>query len=127
MYGKIVWSWRPKIWRQARGDVAANRRAHRQPRSEGAIVQRSPGEHDISRSNHRAGKAGMFPVALWLFPPVLHTEPTPCAQAAMGASRLPVFPAPFSIGRATPAQLGRHEPREREGVSAIEMKAIKLK
>jgi len=35
------------------------------PQGDGAIVQRSRGERDISRSNHCAGKAGMSPVALF--------------------------------------------------------------
>ena len=35
------------------------------PQGDGAIVQRSRGEHAISRSNHCAGKAGMSPVALF--------------------------------------------------------------
>ncbi len=92
-YGKIAWSWRPKL---APSPAVVRSAQPGQPhqRSAGRRWQQSSshrGDRGISRQTIRAGKAGMSRL-----PPGFSCafERKPAAQEVMGASRRPVFPAP---------------------------------
>jgi hypothetical protein len=57
------------------------------PRGDGG-KSRSPGRARISRSNHRAGKAGYSWLSLWFCRVLI------CCTRAMGTGRCPAFPVP---------------------------------
>ena len=94
------------------------------PQGDGAIVQRSRGEHDISRQTTAQGRPGCL--RLPCSPLCRSTRSLPLAWRSTGANRLPAFPAPsFHRGQGDQAKLGRDEPRGREGVSADKLRAGK--
>jgi len=68
------------------------------PQGDGAIVQRSRGEHDISRSNHCAGKAGMSPVAL--FSAMQQHTQSALGMAVHGSQPAPGLPCALVQSRA---------------------------
>ena len=97
---------------KACGDVAARpgaRISHLQ--GAGAIVHRSPGRARHKPSNHCAGKAGMSRLPCM---PLCICLRAICAQRTAGASRRPVFPAPFPTK-------GR---REKQGSGVMRREAV---
>src|SRR5438270_12983006 len=63
----------------------------------------APGRTRSSRSNYRAGNAGMSRLNLWYLPPAFFS------QAGHGCGQRPAFPAPSVLKRAPPiAKLGRN-------------------
>jgi len=87
------------------------------PQGDGAIVQRSRGEYDISRSNHCAGKAGMSPVALFSAMQQ-HTQPA-LGIAVHGSQPAPGLPCALVQSRARPRSKSSGEMR-RENAKACQ-------
>ncbi|MCS3758799.1 hypothetical protein GGE24_002625 [Bradyrhizobium centrosematis] len=89
------------------------------PQGDGAIVQRSRGERDISRSNHCAGKAGMSPVAL--FSAMQQHTQSAFGMAVHGSQPAPGLPCALvrSRARQRSQKLGRDAPRGRGPMSVV--------
>ncbi len=95
--GQAVWSRHPDAGVLVGDDV-----------DDGGKQARSPGRARSSRSNHRAGKAGLFPAE-----PVV---PAPCTlfrTGAAGASRHSAFPAPSQLMRTLTCSRARANPAAR--------------
>jgi hypothetical protein len=101
-HGQAVWSWHPG----ADAKLATTFRGRR------GQERRSPGRARSSRSNHRAGKAGLSGSYLWGLPPAF------LLQAGHGCGLHPAFPAPsLSLKEGgSPAKLGRGTRREAVGL-----------
>jgi hypothetical protein len=91
-HGQVAWSWHPDA------DAAVMRKHHAQ-----TVAKKpgAPGRTRSSRSNYRAGNAGMSRLNLWYLPPAFFS------QAGHGCGQRPAFPVPSVQEGDELAKLGR--------------------